>query len=914
MGPRENIAAVGTLRSLSVEEVAKLATLSVVSRALHTSQDPDEGLRSVLEAVMAALRADRGFIRLLGPDGEFAPEIAIDYSALPPRTQFVYSATLFEECLEGRNPVLMLDVEGSVSSSIIQTGVRSVMLYPMQNQGQLVGVLYLDSLVKAGRFGERDLELLGIIADMVGVFVERSRASTALVTKSKQLQLTLAELQNANQLLVDSAHETIYKLSRAAEFRDDEGGEHLQRVSQYCEAVALQMGFTPEIAARIKMASLLHDVGKVGIPDSILLKPGRYTEYEREVMKQHTVMGAKILAGSSSPIIRLAEQMALTHHEKWNGTGYPRALAGSQIPLAGRIVAIADVFDALTTERRYKAAWTIERALELIVQESGSHFDPTVSTAFLAIKARIAEIRERHRTALPEPVEETEAETGLALETRAQGRELIPPLRQAVETLARGALPIEMRGEALKSVRRLQALLGSLGAGLETLRRLEAHFKKPDLAPEQAARVAELLADVEVALSEDLAPLSGAGLHTILLIDPDPGLRETLAVEASNRGMIVVETGDVAAARRAIALRPPELVILEVAQPGADDFLDWFRLEHTAIPLVVLSSEGGFSRRLEVARRGGEIYLHKPLPASAVMDEIAERLGRQGDQACKVLCLDDDRVTLKAIEHILATRGFEVQALSDPLQLWAALSESVPDVLLLDLEMPTVSGFEICRVLRSDPRRAHLPIIVLTGHEDNDTYQRALEAGADDVLCKPLQPHRLVSRIYSRLGRDTALRQFSWRDPLTGLMGIRTALRSASHLFAVAVRTGAPFSICALKLERFGELLQKYGRTRARDLLRQVAQMLEQRTRTDDILAHYREDCFLLCLYGSPSESTKKLIDSFNARLAQHDFGMPDTQVCFTLFMACHPEDGTHLNELLKKVDSVLAPMEERAH
>jgi diguanylate cyclase (GGDEF)-like protein len=893
----------GALKSLSVEEVEKLAMLSAVSRSLNSTQDMHAGLHSVLGELLTALNGDRGFVQLLGPGGEFAQEVSIDRSTMPHGTTFKYSRTMFQKCLSERKPVLMLDVDGgSASDSVVLTGIRSVMIHPLLSQEQMVGVLYLDSMVKAGRFLETDLQLLGIIADMVTVFLERSASAAALENKQE-------ELRKANRLLAESAQETIYKLSRAAEFRDDEGGEHVQRVSHYCEAIALHMGMSRAVAGRLKMASQLHDVGKVGIPDSILLKPGRFTEYEREVMKQHTIIGAKILSGSNSPVISLAAEVALTHHEKWDGTGYPKGLAGDKIPISGRIVAVADVFDALTTERRYKAAWTLDRAMELISQEGGSHFDPEVSKAFVALRDKVEEIRARYQpSAEPEP--EVESEVELVLQTRAQGRELLAPMQKAIEALARGEeFSYERRSEALHSARRLTGLLGSLGAGLDPIRRLGGHFKRPDLLSEQAPRLAALLAEVEAALSEEPSTQVDHGVNTILLVDPDPYQRETLVIEAFNRGLTTVEAKDIPAARQAVQMRVPEMLILEVAQAETDEFLDWFCQEHPSVPLVVLSSEGVFSKRLDVARRGGAVYLHKPMPASAVFDAIEERLARHDQRVYRVLALDDDPISLKVLGRSLSSQGFQTQILSDPLKLWYALAETPPDIFLLDWEMPLVSGVDIVKVLRSDPHHARLPIIVLTSHEDTETYQRALEAGADDVLCKPLDAARLGSRILNRLGRDTAVRKSSARDPLTGLMDVQSALRTAAHLFALAVRNGAPFSLCLLKLERFEEMGEVWGRPRAAEVLRRVALVLERRSRPEDIVVHYRDDCFLLGLYGSPPDATDKLLVSLNARLAQENFNVDDGSfvVRCKAFTACYPEDGTLLQDLLDKVNSTMA-------
>ena len=147
-------------------------------------------------------------------------------------------------------------------------------------------------------------------------------------------------------------------------------------MSRMCERLGLAAGMSPADAEQLRHAALLHDVGKIGIPDRILNKPGCFDDEDREVMERHTTIGASILAGSESPLVQLAERIALTHHERWDGTGYPEGLRGEEIPLEGRICAICDVFDALVSARPYKEAWTVEEALTLIAAERGGHFDP----------------------------------------------------------------------------------------------------------------------------------------------------------------------------------------------------------------------------------------------------------------------------------------------------------------------------------------------------------------------------------------------------------------------------------------------------------------------------------------------------------------------------------------------------------
>ena len=229
----------------------------------------------------------------------------------------------------------------------------------------------------------------------------RVRNMLALRQSQKKLAsraLLLAdEVAKATAEIASREHETLLCLGRAAEHRDPETHEHIMRMSNYSRLIARQLGLSHDDCELLLRASPLHDIGKIGTPDHILLKPGKLTVEEFEIMKQHTVIGERILATSSSPILQAGAKIAIAHHEKWDGSGYPGGLKGEAIPLFGRIVAVADVFDALTSERPYKKAWDNERATALIRESSGQHFDPMCVDAFFAVWDEVLEIKEQHR-------------------------------------------------------------------------------------------------------------------------------------------------------------------------------------------------------------------------------------------------------------------------------------------------------------------------------------------------------------------------------------------------------------------------------------------------------------------------------------------------------------------------------------
>jgi PAS domain S-box-containing protein len=220
-----------------------------------------------------------------------------------------------------------------------------------------------------------DAQLLAVARDVT----ERKHAEQLLANYRAELELAVRD----RTIELESArHETLRRLALAAEFRDNDTYAHTERVGELSALIAQQLELPAEQVQLIRLASPLHDVGKLGIRDSILLKPAKLTPAEFAVMQEHTVDGAKILGGSSSDVLQLAEQIALSHHERWDGTGYPGRVAADAIPIAARIVALADVFDALTHRRPYKAPWPLDEALAEIRRSSGSHFDPSVVQAF----------------------------------------------------------------------------------------------------------------------------------------------------------------------------------------------------------------------------------------------------------------------------------------------------------------------------------------------------------------------------------------------------------------------------------------------------------------------------------------------------------------------------------------------------
>ncbi|TAH11730.1 MAG: response regulator [Curvibacter sp.] len=232
-------------------------------------------------------------------------------------------------------------------------------------------------------------------------FLARSKNMLVVSEANKHLAQRASwladEVRKATAKIVDRERDTVFRLCKAAEYRDPETGAHIQRMAHFSKVIAAGLGMSLEQQELLLEAAPMHDIGKVGISDNILLKPGRLDEAEFEIMKQHASFGYELLKGSASSVLQAGADIALGHHEKYDGSGYPSGLKGEEIPIFCRIVAVADVFDALTSERPYKKAWTVEEAIDFLVAGSGKHFDPDCVNAFLAAWEEVEAIRDRYQ-------------------------------------------------------------------------------------------------------------------------------------------------------------------------------------------------------------------------------------------------------------------------------------------------------------------------------------------------------------------------------------------------------------------------------------------------------------------------------------------------------------------------------------
>lgn len=270
-----------------------------------------------------------------------------------------------------------------------QTGYRTkaLLVIPFRNsQGEIMGAYQaINKLTASEQFSDKDMEYLTLASSYAGKSLE-----SALLTNE----------------IEETQKEIIFRMGEIGESRSKETGNHVKRVAEYSYLLALGLGMSQEEAELLKMASPMHDIGKVAIPDSVLNKPGKLTDEEFKLMQNHTLIGYNLLKNSKRHILKTAAVVAYEHHEKWNGRGYPRGIKGEDIHIYGRITAIADVFDALGSERVYKKAWELDRILQLFKEEQGEHFDPKVVDAFFQQLPAILRVRDQYSdAALEDPTE-----------------------------------------------------------------------------------------------------------------------------------------------------------------------------------------------------------------------------------------------------------------------------------------------------------------------------------------------------------------------------------------------------------------------------------------------------------------------------------------------------------------------------
>jgi putative nucleotidyltransferase with HDIG domain len=359
-----------------------------VGQIINSAMGSDIVLDNVMDTVIELMQAERGLIMFRNGKGEFLTMAARGMDQVNLEGEdFAVSLTIVRRVAESGISVLTTNAQEDprfeMQLSVVEHNLRSIICVPLKLKDEIIGVIFVDSRMRSGLFGKNDLELLSAFANQAAVAIDNARLIEDLEQANRELRVAFEDLEQANRELTVAYDETVRGWALALELRDQETEGHTQRVTDLTLRLAKKLGVPEDELEHIRRGALLHDIGKMAIPDVVLLKPGGFNLTERKFMELHPEIAKDML--EKIEFLHPAIDIPYYHHEKWDGSGYPKNLRGENIPFAARIFAVADVWDALTSDRPYRKPLMPEEVRRIIRENSGSHFDPKVVEAFLEL-------------------------------------------------------------------------------------------------------------------------------------------------------------------------------------------------------------------------------------------------------------------------------------------------------------------------------------------------------------------------------------------------------------------------------------------------------------------------------------------------------------------------------------------------
>jgi diguanylate cyclase (GGDEF)-like protein len=500
--------------------------------------------------------------------------------------------------------------------------------------------------------------------------------------------------------------------------------------------------------------------------------------------------------------------------------------------------------------------------------------------------------------------------------------EQVAAIEDAVLALMRGALDEDRRAQATREAHKLAGSLGTfgLGAASERSRELELLLGAPEaLGPASLPRLSELIVAVRddvqavVPTAGDEPPPAAAEGERLLIVEDDLGLAERLGAEAARRGIAAQLAASPAEARELLATMRPAGVLLDLTfEDGtADAYALLSELTGAAppVPVLVSTMRDTLIDRVEVVRRGGRGFVSKSLPAPQAIDQAIQLIEHASAPETTLLAVDDDPAVLDAVAALLAPHGVRLVALADPLRFWSELDRVRPDMILLDVDMPDITGIELCRVLRNDARWATVPVLVLTARRDADSIERIFAAGADDHLAKPVIGGELVTRVRNRLERLALHRALAETDGLTGVKNRQASTQGLERLLRLADRYEQPFALATLDLDRFKQVNDVHGHTAGDAVLRRFGTLLLEAFRGEDVAGRWGGEEFVVGMYGMSGANARERLGELLAAFGRERFNGVEGEafgVTFSAGVARFPDDGAHLPALYDVADAML--------
>lgn len=761
----------------------------------------------------------------------------------------------------------------------------AVLGVPLFASGDLVGVLGLTKMKDGSTFSDDDLRLVERFAQLASLALERVRLHGELQAELAQRRDTeeellhaIARLSSSELALKHSHEEMVRRLAAAAEQRDGATGRHIERMSETCERIARELGLDDAYCESIRLASPLHDVGKIAVPDQVLLKPGPLDDDERAVIERHAEIGYRMLHGSGSELLELAASIALTHHERFDGRGYPQRLAGADIPLEGRIAAVADVYDALTADRVYRPAFGRDRAIGLLREGRGTQFDPVVLDAFLAAEgaspnsvapsgaARASGVPHDPAPGLPgsrtvswEALLRAGSEAAHCLTVAAEGREAID---EALKRLCRSA------GDGvIASVYALEhdRLWCIAQCGYDQVRD-GFTLEQGVMGRALRTRCVEFLADVRG------DPNFVAAL---------PGIASELAIPlvgARARAVLNVETVDV-------VLPPTAATALEPFAAAMTEHID------------ILNA----GLRLDLATLARLVVYASSLRSVAALSEFATRtLGRLLDLEAAQLTLggsagaDAASFWRRPESPLLPLSGETVAAVTARSSL-SEFTFSVIDGTTMDMTTPDEPG----RWLLWLPLRVRGALIgTLVGRSSAPTALGHEQTEAAMLFAQQLAALIDVGQALRREQRAAVT------DSLTGLLNRRGFDERLRDEIARADRSGTPLALVLVDCDDLKRINDRLGHEAGDAMLQDLARLLRRSKRVSDVAARVGGDEFALVLPEADGAAAATLAERIRSTLSARGPAGSGTTASFGI--ATYPDDGHTCSALLRAADRSL--------
>ncbi len=530
-----------------------------------------------------------------------------------------------------------------------------------------------------------------------------------------------------------------------------------------------------------------------------------------------------------------------------------------------------------------------------------------------------------------------EAVNQLWYEFRAHVNEQVGVLNYAVCALEEQKLDPNLRQKARQEAHTLAGTLGTFGfpEGSQIARQMEHQFESnaplhPNDTLKMRTGVTELLQLLERSKGgflEELNSTSEADVKTtqhqplLLIVDRDLDLTQKLQVEAKTWGFRVQIATSLRKARDQMRLELPDVVLLDLATSSLTGesslWLTELSKQAPPIPVIILTEEDDLTQRLDVARLGGRTFVQKLTSPAQVLETVNQVLNQAERAKAGVMVVDDDPVLLAIVRSLLEPWGLKVTPLSNPHQFWDVLESTTPDLLILDIEMPQISGIELCQIVRQDARWSSLPILFLTSHTDAETVNEVFSIGADDFVSKPIVGPELVTRIINRLERIRFLRSLADTDLLTKVATRQKSTQEIETYLRLAKRQNQPFCLAILDLDHFKRINDDYGHATGDEVLYQIGKLLRRSFRNEDVVARWGGEEFVVGLYGSNKQDGIQRLSKVLQALHQKSFmdvsdptDSPEPsspfQVTFSAGVAQYPQDGIDLHTLYQAADVAL--------